>query len=71
MLDSGYMRDEERDDYEELADVRHPDHDLSEWSNRYMDGPEPKPWFLRRGVLILVAALVITSLLLPVFIQIL
>jgi hypothetical protein len=71
MLDSAEMRDAERDDYEELADVRHPDHDLSEWSTRFMDGTAQKPWFLRRGVLLLVGGLVIASLLLPVLIQIL
>lgn len=69
MVDSAQVmreRDEpELDEYNELSDENHPDFDLSEWGLRWDSEPDPKPWFMRRGVLLLVAALVITSLLLP------
>jgi hypothetical protein len=43
----------------------HPDFDLSESAPYDFDGSYEKPWFLRRGVLLLVSALLIISLLLP------
>ncbi len=59
------MREQERDEYYELSDEENPDHDLSEWGMRWDSEADSKPWFLRRGVLLVVAVLVITSLLLP------
>ncbi len=56
-------------DFDDLSDVRHPDHDLSEWGIAYDRGPEPKPWFLRRGFLLVVAALAIGSLILPLVLR--
>jgi hypothetical protein len=53
------------DEYYELSDENHPDHDLSEWGLRSDSVDDQKPWFARRGVLLLVAGLVIVSLLLP------
>ena len=55
----------EKDEYNALSDENNPDHDLSEWGLSWDSEPDPKPWFLRRGVLLVVAALVITSMLLP------
>ena len=55
----------EQDEYYQLSDENNPDYDLSEWGLRWDSQPDPKPWFMRRGFLLLVAALVITSLLLP------
>jgi hypothetical protein len=55
----------EEDEYYALSDENNPDHDLSEWGLSWDSEPDPKPWFLRRGVLLVVAALVITSMLLP------
>ncbi len=61
------------EDEEELAgeweldpnDPSHPDHDLSE-SAGYSDwDPAPKPWYVRRGALLLIAVLVIIGLLFP------
>jgi len=46
-------------------DPDHPDFDLSESAPYDFDGPYEKPWFLRRGVLLLVSAVLIFSLLLP------
>jgi hypothetical protein len=59
--------DLEQQDYEfdDPNDPRHPDFDLSESAPYDFDGPYEKPWFLRRGVLLLVSALLIISLLLP------
>lgn len=53
------------DDYSELADSRHPDHDLSEWGISHHTEPRTHPWFLRRWLQVLVGAALITSLLLP------
>ncbi len=59
-------RDErEEDEYYQLSDKNNPDYDLSEWGLRWDSEPDSKPWFMRRGFLLLVAALVIISLLLP------
>ena len=55
----------EEDEYNQLADENNPDHDLSEWGLSWDSEPDSKPWFVRRGFLLMVAALVITSLLLP------
>ncbi len=53
------------DEYGELADSRHPDHDLSEWGISHHTEPRTPPWFLRRWLHVLVGAALITSLLLP------
>ncbi len=45
-------------------DPSHPDHDLSEAAGYSPYDSFPKPWFLQRWVLILVAILVIASVLL-------
>jgi hypothetical protein len=57
-LDSDY-------EFDDPNDPRHPDFDLSESAPYDFDEPYEKPWFLRRGVLLLVSALLIISLLLP------
>lgn len=62
------MREQDRldeDEYFALSDEDNPDHDLSEWGLRWDSEPDSRPWFLRRGALLVVAVLVITSLLLP------
>ena len=64
------QREDQPQDYDDLSDERHPDHDLSEWGLRWDSEPEPKPWFMRRGVLLVIAGLVIASLLLPIVLQI-
>jgi hypothetical protein len=55
----------DEDEYYALSDENNPDHDLSEWGLRWDSEPDPKPWFLRRGALLIVAFFVIASLLLP------
>jgi hypothetical protein len=52
-------------DEDDPNNPRHPDFDLSESAPYDFDEPYEKPWFLRRGVLLLVSALLIFSLLLP------
>ena len=47
-------------------DPSHPDYDLSQAAGYASWGPAPKPWYVRRGVLLLVAVLVILGLLIPV-----
>lgn len=76
----------ERDDPDEVADDEdeeelegeweldpndpsHPDHDLS-ISSSYLWEPPPKPFYLRRGVILVVTVLVILGLLLPVLARI-
>jgi len=62
------MREQDKqdaDEYYELSDENNPDYDLSEWGLRWDSEPDPKPWFARRGVLVVVAVVVIISLLLP------
>jgi hypothetical protein len=52
-------------DEDDPNDPRHPDFDLSESAPYDFDEPYAKPWYLRRGVLLVVSALLIFSLLLP------
>ena len=47
----------------------HPDFDLSESAPYDFDQPYEKPWFLRRGVLLVVSVLLIFSLLLPLVLR--
>jgi hypothetical protein len=54
--------DEEVDD---PTDPEHPDYDLSVASPYAPYEPPPKPWFMRRLALILVAIVVITGLFVP------
>jgi hypothetical protein len=46
-------------------DPTHPDYDLSEAAGYATWEPEPKPLFLRNGVILAVAILVIIALVLP------
>ena len=60
--------DEELDQEDDPNDPRHPDHDLSDRApyEPFRDDEDPaRPWFTRRWVLLIVAAVVITSLMLP------
>ena len=50
-------------------DPSHPDHDLS-ISSSYLWEPPPKPFYLRRGVILVVTVIVILGLLLPVLARI-
>ena len=50
-------------------DPTHPDHDLSESAGYASYEPAPKPLFARRGVILLIALLVIAGLLLPVLVR--
>jgi hypothetical protein len=52
------------------SDPTHPDYDLSEAAGYAGWEPTPKPLLLRRGVLLLVAVLVIVGLLIPVLVRI-
>jgi hypothetical protein len=47
----------------------HPDYDLSEAAGYADWEPQPKPWYLRRGVMLVVAVLVITGLMIPVLVR--
>lgn len=56
----------EDDTEDDPNDPLHRDFDLSEsagWGSRH---PAPKPWFLRRWALLIVAALVILALVIPI-----
>jgi hypothetical protein len=55
--------DEEKDDFEDPDD---PDHDLSEWAPYSPGVQETKPWYTRRWVMLIIAALVIFGLMLPI-----
>ena len=57
--------DEEDDDDDDLSDPHHPDHDLSEWSPYSPGVQDRKPWFTRRGVMIVIGILVIAGLIIP------
>jgi hypothetical protein len=50
-------------------DPTHPDFDLSEAHGYDNWQPEPKPLLLRRGVVLLITALVIIGLLLPIVLR--
>jgi hypothetical protein len=56
----------EDEDLDDPNDPAHPDWDLSESAPYFVDEPLAKPWFTRRWVLLIVGAVVISSLLLPV-----
>ncbi len=56
------------DNPDDPNDPSHPDYDLSEAAGYSGWSPPPKPWFIRRWVLLVVAVLVIVGLLLP-FVQ--
>ena len=72
MVDSPDMaREPDSDEDYELSDEHNPDHDLSDWGLRWDSQPDSKPWFARRGFLLVVAFLVIASLMLPPLIVIL
>ena len=51
--------------FEDPNDPTHPDHDLSEGAPPTDGAAPPKPWPLRRWMLMIVAVLVVVSLLLP------
>ena len=58
--------EELRDDWElDPNDPTHPDHDLSEDSGYAYWEPRTKPFFLRRGFVLLVSVLVIIGLMWP------
>ena len=58
------------DDYSELADSRHPDHDLSEWGISHHSEPRAQMWFLRRWLQLFVGAALIISLVLPFILRV-
>ena len=68
---------EEDDEDDDPGQTHHPDYDLSEAAGYPLDedpdgewAEQDKPWFLRRWVHLIIAALVITSLFLPVVFRI-
>ncbi len=70
--------DEEADDEEELEgeweldpnDPSHPDHDLSESAGYAGWDPALKPWLARRGVILLVALIVLAAFFVPILLRI-
>ena len=56
-----------REDYdpEDFDDPRNPDHDLSESGIRVHREYDPKPFFLRRGFVLVLGILLIAGLILP------
>ena len=46
-------------------DPHHPDHDLSEAAPVWLDAADVRPWFIKRGFVIVVALIVILGLLVP------
>lgn len=58
-------QDDEDEDEDDPTDPRHRDHDLSVSSPYSPYEPPPKPWFMRRAALILVAIVVIVGLFIP------
>lgn len=67
--DDDLPRDDDLPDDDDPNDPSHPDHDLSEAAGYAGWSAPAKPWFLRRGVMLFVAALVILGLLLPFFLR--
>jgi hypothetical protein len=64
--DEGEAGDEQYDEeVDDPTDPEHPDYDLSVASPYAPYEPPPKPWFMRRLALILVAIVVITGLFVP------
>ena len=53
------------DDPDDPNNPSHPDHDLSESVPYAPYEPPPKPWYVRRVVLLIVAAVTIVALVLP------
>ena len=53
------------DDVDDPNNPSHPDHDLSESVPAAPYEPPPKPWYVRRWVLLIVAAVTIVALVLP------
>jgi hypothetical protein len=59
------MSETMREPNDDPNDPSHPDHDLSE-AAPYIEYPAPpKPWYMRRWLLMIVAVITITGLLLP------
>jgi hypothetical protein len=58
-------RDPDNDD--DPNDPSHPDHDLSESAPYVSYRERPKSWYLRRWVLLIVAAITVFGLFLPYF----
>jgi hypothetical protein len=50
-------------------DPAHPDHDLSVAAGYATWEPAPKPWFVRRGVILFFVVLVILALIVPVLLR--
>ncbi len=69
--DEGFDEEEELEGEWELDpnDPTHPDHDLSE-SASYAWYPPDKPFYLRRGVILVVTILVIIGLMIPLLARI-
>jgi hypothetical protein len=61
-LDDEGLDEEDEDDPNNPA---HPDHDLSESMPYSAYEPPPKPWYIRRWVLLIVAVFTIAALMLP------
>ena len=60
-------KDEEDDD---PTDPSHRDYDLSTSAPYDFDGPaDAKPWFLRRGFVLLIGVLLIIAIVLPLFVR--
>ena len=65
----GDLKDDAAEDENDLSDPRHPDHDLSQWSPYNPAAHDAKPWFIRRGALLVVSFLVIIGLILPYLVR--
>jgi hypothetical protein len=66
----GPEEEELEDDWElDPNDPTHPDFDLSESAGYAYWEPPPKPLLVRRGVMLLVAVLVIIGLMVPVLVR--
>ena len=52
-------------DPDDPTDPSHPDYDLSEAVPYSWHDDDPKPWLTRRGVMLVVAVLLIVGMLLP------
>ena len=67
--DEGLPKTEDEED-DDPTDPSHRDYDLSTSAPYDFDGPaDAKPWFLRRGFVLLIGVLLIVAIVLPLFVR--
>ncbi|HEX5369104.1 MAG TPA: hypothetical protein VFY10_06780 [Dehalococcoidia bacterium] len=68
-LDDEGLPENAEEEEDDPTDPSHRDYDLSTSAPYEFDGPaDAKPWFLRRGFILLIGAVLIFSLILPLLV---